>query len=83
MFDAWSWMLCGASAAKTVTALSPAWRPRVVWKGGQGLASSRSVAQKASLAGVPCVARSPLPGVAPATFNSTSRTARPIATLAG
>ena len=79
----WSWMLCGPSQAQVVTQLSSGLRLRVVWKGGQGEASSRSVAQKANLAGVPWVARSPRPGVAPATLSWTSRTARPMVALEG
>ena len=76
-------MLCGPSQAQVVTQLSSALSPRVVWKGGQGEASSRSVAQNANLAGVPWVARSPRPGVAPAIFSCTNRTARPIVALDG
>jgi len=76
-------MLCGPSQAQVVTQLSSALNPRVVWNGGQGEASSRSVAQNANLAGVPWVARSPRPGVAPATFNWTNRTARPMVALDG
>ena len=47
----WSWMLCGPSQAQVVTQLSSALSPLVVWKGGQGEASSRSVAQKANFGG--------------------------------
>ena len=61
----WSWTLCGPSVPKTVTAFSPGSKPRVVWKGGQGLSSRFSVAQKASLAGVAWVERSPLSGPGP------------------
>ena len=79
----WSWILCGPSQPKTVTAFSSGEKPRVVWKGGQGLASRFSVAQKASLAGVAWVERSPLPGQAPETVSWMRRRARPSVALAG
>ncbi len=42
---AWSEMPCGASPAKSVTALVSGATPRLTWYGGQGLASSFSAMQ--------------------------------------
>ena len=52
-------MLCGPSAAITVTVeVSLSW-PISTWYGSQGLCSSFSAAQKVNLAGVPAVAETP------------------------
>ena len=60
----WSLMLCGPSAATTVTVLACAGKPRSTWSGSHGLAASFSATQKVNLAGVPAVAMSPVPGIA-------------------
>ena len=60
-----------------MTALSSGPKPRVVWNGAQGLSASFSAKQNVNFAGVPWVARSPCPGVAPPMLICTSRSARP------
>src|SRR5690349_5232654 len=74
---------CGADAAKIVTALSLALKPRVVWNGGHGLESvSFSAMQKVYLPAWPWLLWSREPGRVPMTFRITRRTARPMVALA-
>ena len=75
-------MLCGPSQPNAVTVLTSGASPASTWSGSHGLSASFSATQYASFAGLPWVARSPVPGSPPPTFIRTRRTARPIVTLA-
>src|SRR5262245_63495372 len=78
----WSLMLCGPSAATTVTVLACAGNPSSTCSGSHGLAASFSATQKVNLAGVPAVDMSPVPGIAAQVLMSAGSTAGPLAAVA-